>query len=79
MGVDVEAPHVHEREDDRRRPDHLGDRLESLNLCLVYLFGYPFRGETTVSERPFRIDIDIFNGIYDDSPAHASEKDMAKA
>jgi hypothetical protein len=33
----------------------------------------------TVSERPFRIDIDIFDGVYDDVPADASEKDFAKA
>jgi hypothetical protein len=51
----------------------------ALNLYLVYRFGYPFRGEMTVSERPFRIDIDIFDGVYDDVPADASEKDFAKA
>lgn len=51
----------------------------ALNLHLVYLFGYPFRGEMTVSDRPFRIEIDIFDGVYDEVPAHASEKDLAKA
>ena len=32
----------------------------------------------TVSDRPFRIEIDIFDGVYDEVPAHASEKDLAQ-
>jgi Protein of unknown function (DUF4239) len=46
----------------------------SLNIYLVFLFGYPFSGECTVTDRPFRIDVDIFDGVYDRIPAHASEK-----
>jgi len=46
----------------------------SLNIYLVFLFGYPFSGECTVTDRPFRIDLDIFDGVYDTIPAHAAEK-----
>lgn len=45
----------------------------ALNLYLVLLFGYPFAGELYVSRRPFEIDIDIFDGVYDSSPAHSRE------
>jgi hypothetical protein len=41
-----------------------------LNLYLVSLFGYPFSGELTVSSRPFATDIAIFEGRFDDTPAH---------
>ena len=46
----------------------------SLNIYLVFLFGYPFSGECTVTDRPFRIDVEIFDGVYDKTPAHPSEK-----
>lgn len=46
----------------------------ALNLYLVMLFGYPFAGELSVSSRPFEIDIDIFDGLYDQQPAHAAER-----
>lgn len=46
----------------------------ALNLYLVMLFGYPFAGELSVSKRPFEIDIDIFDGIYDATPAHPHER-----
>jgi dienelactone hydrolase len=36
----------------------------------VSLFGYPFSGELTVSSRPFATDIAIFEGRFDDKPAH---------
>jgi len=42
-----------------------------LNLYLVNLFGYPFSGDLTVSSRPFVIDIAIFDGKFDESPAAA--------
>ena len=44
-----------------------------LNLYLVCLFGYPFAGELSVSSRPFDVDIDVFRGVYDVSPAPAGE------
>jgi hypothetical protein len=44
-----------------------------LNLYLVCLFGYPFAGELSVSDRPFRVDIGIFDGVYDRIPAHGGE------
>ena len=44
-----------------------------LNLYLVCLFGYPFAGELSVSNRPFKIDIAIFEGAYDRVPAHEGE------
>jgi hypothetical protein len=40
-----------------------------LNLYLVCLFGYPFAGELSVSSRPFDVDIEVFRGMYDASPA----------
>lgn len=49
----------------------------AINLYLVMLFGYPFAGELSVSRRPFEIDIDIFDGLYDASPAHAHERVMS--
>ena len=55
----------------------LATSVVALNLSLVYLFGYPFRGEMSVSERPFQIDIDIFDGVYDTKPAHGAEKFVA--
>lgn len=51
----------------------------SLNIYLVYLFGYPFSGECTVTDRPFRIDVEIFDGVYDRTPAHPSEMDKDEA
>ena len=47
--------------------------LIGLNLYLVSLFGYPFTGELSVSSRPFKIDIAIFEGRFGDAPAHAQE------
>ncbi len=44
-----------------------------LNLYLVSLFGYPFSGELTVSSRPFQTDVAIFEGRFDDKPAHEQE------
>ncbi len=44
-----------------------------LNLYLVCLFGYPFAGELAVSSHPFDVDIDVFQGVYDASPAPAGE------
>jgi hypothetical protein len=44
-----------------------------LNLYLVCLFGYPFAGELSVSSRPFDVDIDVFRGVYDASPAPVGE------
>lgn len=43
--------------------------LIGLNLYLVWLFGYPFAGELTVSSRPFQVDIAIFEGRYPDTPS----------
>jgi hypothetical protein len=45
----------------------------ALNLYLVSLFGYPFAGELAVSNRPFKVDIGIFEGQHGDRPAHAGE------
>jgi hypothetical protein len=52
-----------------------------LNLYLVCLFGYPFAGDLSVSSRPFKIDIAIFEGVYDGSSADAGEShgDPARA
>lgn len=44
-----------------------------LNLYLVCLFGYPYAGDLSVSNRPFKIDIAIFEGAYDRVPAHEGE------
>jgi hypothetical protein len=57
----------------------LATSVIALNLYLVFLFGYPFRGEMTVSERPFQIDIDIFDGVYDEVPAHKAEKPASQS
>lgn len=45
-----------------------------LNLYLVSLFGYPFAGELTVSSRPFKVDLAIFEGQYRDIPMHDRER-----
>jgi hypothetical protein len=45
-----------------------------LNLYLVSLFGYPFSGELTVSSRPFKVDLAIFEGQYRDIPMHDRER-----
>ena len=37
-----------------------------LNLYLVSLFGYPFSGDLRVSDLPFRTDIGIFDGLFDE-------------
>jgi hypothetical protein len=50
-----------------------------LNLYLVALFGYPFAGDLSVSNRPFQVDIAIFDGVYDSGPAHAGEEVGATA
>jgi hypothetical protein len=44
-----------------------------LNLYLVVLFGYPFAGDLSVSNRPFQVDIAIFDGVYDSGLAHPGE------
>jgi hypothetical protein len=49
----------------------------ALNLYLLSLFGYPFAGDLSVSNRPFQVDIGIFEGRYDATPAHAGESDAA--
>jgi hypothetical protein len=46
----------------------------ALNLYLVSLFGYPFAGELSVSHRPFKIDIGIFEGQFSGQPAHDGER-----
>jgi len=46
----------------------------SLNLYIVCLLAYPFAGELSVSKRPFEIDLAVFNGVYDDRPAHEGEE-----
>jgi hypothetical protein len=48
--------------------------LIGLNLYLVALFGYPFAGDVTVSNRPFTIDIAIFEGRFADEPTHPGER-----
>jgi Protein of unknown function (DUF4239) len=50
-----------------------------LNLYLVSLFGYPYAGDLTVSNRPFRVDIGVFDGLFDDGPAHDGERASAAA
>ncbi len=50
-----------------------------LNLYLVCLFGYPFAGELSVSSRPFKVDIDVFSGMYDARPAHDGEQHSGPA
>ena len=44
-----------------------------LNLYLVSLFGYPYAGDLSVSSRPFQVDIDVFNGLFDETPVHKRE------
>jgi len=44
-----------------------------LNLYLICLFGYPFAGELSVSDRPFRVDIAMFDGVHDHAAAHEGE------
>jgi len=51
----------------------------ALNLYLICLFGYPFAGELSVSDRPFRVDIAIFDGVYDHMAAHAGESHGSSA
>lgn len=46
----------------------------SLNLYIVCLLAYPFAGELSVSKRPFEIDLAVFDGVYDDRPAHDGEE-----
>lgn len=48
--------------------------LIGLNLYLVSLFGYPFSGELSVSSRPFKLDIALFEGAYNDAPMHDGER-----
>jgi len=50
-----------------------------LNLYLICLFGYPFAGELSVSDRPFRVDIAIFDGVHAHSPAHDGESQASPA
>jgi len=44
-----------------------------LNLYLICLFGYPFAGELSVSNRPFRVDVAIFDEVHEHAAAHAGE------
>ncbi len=44
-----------------------------LNLYLVSLFGYPFAGDLSVSNRPFQVDIGMFDGLFDEAPIHDRE------
>ena len=44
-----------------------------LNLYLICLFGYPFAGELSVSDRPFKVDIAMFDGLHDHAAAHVGE------
>ena len=37
----------------------------ALNIYLIVLFVYPFSGELSVSEKPFRVDLEIFDGFHD--------------
>jgi len=46
----------------------------SLNLYIVCLLAYPFAGELSVSKRPFEIDLAVFDGVYDNRPAHDGEE-----
>ena len=39
-----------------------------LNLYLVALFGYPFAGELSVSDRPFAVDLAIFENRFEELP-----------
>lgn len=48
-----------------------------LNLYLVSLFGYPFSGDLCVSDLPFRVDIGMFDGLYDE-PSE-SDTDVSSA
>ena len=48
-----------------------------LNLYLVSLFGYPYAGDLTVSSRPFRVDIGVFDGLFDETPLHEREPALA--
>lgn len=47
-----------------------------LNLYLVSLFGYPFKGDLRVSDLPFRVDIGLFDGIYDDADDRTGHPDL---
>jgi len=47
-----------------------------LNLYLVSLFGYPFQGDLRVSDLPFRVDIGLFDGIYDDDGDRTGHADL---
>lgn len=49
----------------------------TLNLYLVSLFGYPYAGDLSVSSRPFRVDIGMFDGLFDEEPAHDGEAPSA--
>jgi len=50
-----------------------------LNLYLICLFGYPFAGELSVSDRPFKVDIAIFDGLHDHAVAHGGESHASPA
>ena len=66
---------------DSRRLHYLATAMTGLviglNIYLVCLFGYPFSGDLVVSSRPFKLDIAIFDGVYDSVPAHANESHAA--
>ena len=47
-----------------------------LNLYLVSLFGYPFSGDLRVSDLPFRVDIGLFDGLYDRSEDSTGHTDL---
>jgi hypothetical protein len=44
-----------------------------LNLYLVSLFAYPYAGDLIVSSQPFKIDIGMLDGMFDETPAHDRE------
>ncbi len=49
----------------------------ALNLYMVYLFGAPYGGELSVSNRPFILDLEIFDGVYNADPLATPQKPAA--
>jgi hypothetical protein len=47
--------------------------VTGLNLYLVSLFAYPYAGDLVVSSQPFRLDIGVFEGLYDEAPDRGQE------
>jgi len=44
-----------------------------LNLYLVSLFGYPYAGDLSVSRRPFEVDIELINELFNEARVHDRE------